>query len=344
MNNENDPAYAFRKPITADQGEVTEAINKIYQQVNLANPRILWFESVLTAELVYYLIHKFTPEEFDGYFGYDHAKCTEHLVDLCSLSNWRGIEYPVEMAIGWFMENGFKIDRKTLLLELIRGEITPHNERWLRDSALSLLFMSQGRHCMPKPLYPDTLFGIDYFINQLNFVNQNCFCWYPLDDFVILVKRPLKIEVNRQGYLHCDDGPATLWRDGSCSWHLNGTMVPNWVVERAIEDIDSDDILMSDPLDRSEILKKIGLNRFIELFDATTIDKRDNYELIKVQIDVPDYIESEEFGLLTEQKYLKMRNPTTGEYHIEGVHPECNTLSEALTWRNSTDADPLALT
>lgn len=32
--------------------------------------------------------------------------------------------------------------------------------------------------------------------------------------------------------------------------------------------------------------------------------------------------------------YLKMKNPSIGVYHIEGVHPTCRTVRQALNWRN----------
>jgi hypothetical protein len=42
--------------------------------------------------------------------------------------------------------------------------------------------------------------------------------------------------------------------------------------------------------------------------------------------------------------YLKMINPSIGTYHIEGVHPECKTVKEALIWRNQSEETPAVLT
>ena len=33
--------------------------------------------------------------------------------------------------------------------------------------------------------------------------------------------------------------------------------------------------------------------------------------------------------------HLKMKNQTTGIWHVEGVHPGCKTIEEALAWRES---------
>ena len=31
-------------------------------------------------------------------------------------------------------------------------------------------------------------------------------------------------------------------------------------------------------------------------------------------------------------------------YHIEGVHPDCHTVAQALNWRNGTEVRPDVLT
>jgi len=42
--------------------------------------------------------------------------------------------------------------------------------------------------------------------------------------------------------------------------------------------------------------------------------------------------------------YLKMRNPSTNELCIEGIHPNCKTVNEALEFRNETSLVPKVLT
>ena len=39
-----------------------------------------------------------------------------------------------------------------------------------------------------------------------------------------------------------------------------------------------------------------------------------------------------------------MKNPSTGDYHIEGVDPSCYTVAKALEWRNDTEVPPSVLT
>ena len=87
-----------------------------------------------------------------------------------------------------------------------------------------------------------------------------------------------------------------------------------------------------------------NLERFTNLFGAVTVDEIQCYELIKLEASTQDIYTAEEVEFLSQQKYLKMRNPSTGEYHIEGVHPNCQTVREALAWRNGTEVEPSIIT
>ena len=42
--------------------------------------------------------------------------------------------------------------------------------------------------------------------------------------------------------------------------------------------------------------------------------------------------------------YLKMTNPSIGVFHVEGVHPDCTTVDQALEFRNGTKVKPTVLT
>jgi len=59
------------------------------------------------------------------------------------------------------------------------------------------------------------------------------------------------------------------------------------------------------------------------------IDRKGDYELLLLDL-----------GDGRRRPYLKMRNPSLGVYHIEGVHPDCSTVVEALRWRNGSDLEP----
>ena len=76
----------------------------------------------------------------------------------------------------------------------------------------------------------------------------------------------------------------------------------------------------------------------IELHDMRFIiaeNIKDTYELIDM---------SSIFTKVQYAPYLLMKNPSTGTMHMEGVHPDCKTVEQALNWRNQTDGQPIVLT
>jgi len=85
--------------------------------------------------------------------------------------------------------------------------------------------------------------------------------------------------------------------------------------------------------DRMKIVKANGIKEIFEICGGNVIEKKYNYELIALDLGDKGY-----------RPYLKMINPSTGEFHIEGVHPSCKTVQEALDWRNQTSLEPKILT
>ena len=79
---------------------------------------------------------------------------------------------------------------------------------------------------------------------------------------------------------------------------------------------------------RREIVKKIGIENVYKKLPVTIIESSDVYDLIN--IDLQD-------GRI--RPYLKMINPSTGDLHIEGVHPSCTTIHGALAWRNGINGE-----
>ncbi len=94
---------------------------------------------------------------------------------------------------------------------------------------------------------------------------------------------------------------------------------------------------------RREIVRKIGIEKVCKDLNAQPISHyRDevngmNYELLLLDL-----------GDGRTRPYLKMRNPSIGVYHIEGVPPEITSAEQALIWRNYQDGPkyipPLKLT
>jgi hypothetical protein len=129
--------------------------------------------------------------------------------------------------------------------------------------------------------------------------------------------------------LHADGKPALLFADGYCLWMLNGVRMPKKIVMTPAKELDCNLILKEKNAEvRREIIRKIGINRVIEKLKATSIDKSldGQYELMNFNCIDGRF-----------RPYLKMLNPSNGMWHIEGVHPDCRTISQALSWRDGED-------
>ncbi len=162
---------------------------------------------------------------------------------------------------------------------------------------------------------------------------HSCLWWCPFESAVLLCDRPLEVHLN-EGRLHRDGGPAVVWRDGLHTWALNGVLVPQVVAETPGDCLDAR--LVPEEINaevRREIVRKIGIERLCRDLGAQCLDRSGDYELLLVPLF---------YGWLT--PYLKMLNPSTGTYHLEGVPPECATVEEALAWRNGTAESPRSLT
>jgi hypothetical protein len=102
-------------------------------------------------------------------------------------------------------------------------------------------------------------------------------------------------------------------------------MKPEHVLTPA-ENIGANAVLSETNVDqRRELMRKVGIERMLASLKHKSLEKRGTYELLSIHLSdsVPD------------ARYLRMLNPSIGCWHLEGVDPRCNTIDEALNFRNS---------
>jgi len=156
---------------------------------------------------------------------------------------------------------------------------------------------------------------------------------YPLDKICLVSDRPNEINM-LDGVLHRDGGPAVSYLDGTKVWCLNGVRVPKELAELHHSAINPKILLKEKNAEvRREIVRKIGIERICDELNAKCVDSKGDYELLMLDI-----------GDNNIRPYLKMRNPSLGIYHIEGVHPNIRDIDAALKWRNGTDEVPVRVT
>ncbi|MFH0825644.1 MAG: hypothetical protein V2B18_23050 [Pseudomonadota bacterium] len=165
----------------------------------------------------------------------------------------------------------------------------------------------------------------------------NTFWIFPFDNACILSDRPAEIILGKGTTgpeLHNLSGPAVVFRDGVECHILHGVHVAREVITTPGDQLDCSWVLRTTyPPARRDIVQKIGLERVCRELSARITDRRDNYELLELQLHDG-----------WRRPFLRMRNPSTGEFHVEGVHPDCDSVPAALMWRNGTDIAPAVLT
>ena len=148
----------------------------------------------------------------------------------------------------------------------------------------------------------------------------------------ILSEKPTLLKRDERGRLHCTDGAALTYTDGFSLYHMSGVRVSKEQAEIPKDQITRDMLLGETNVDvRRELVKKVGIDRAIELLKAKVIDSETfavggKYELLAVDL-----------GDGRVRPYLKMQNPSIDAVHIEGVEPGINTVKAALAWRNKSE-------
>jgi hypothetical protein len=156
-------------------------------------------------------------------------------------------------------------------------------------------------------------------------VKSGCY-WWPNHDFVMACARPVEINRNATGQLHADGKLAISWPDGWGLYMLNGVKVPDWLVLNQAREISPSVLTTDKSLEsvdvRREFIRKVGIERCLDVLGWQPKDTMGDYTLGEVTV-----------GEGTTRKYLKMLNPSVKVWHLEAVHPECETVQEALNYR-----------
>lgn len=152
---------------------------------------------------------------------------------------------------------------------------------------------------------------------------QSVFACIPYENVCFVIDKPIEIHF-KDKKLHNETGPSILFADGYGLYSLNGVRVPKWLVTTPANKIDPGILLREKNAEiRREIVRKVGIQMVCEKLKTKTINTWGDYELLELKLP----------GMETKARYLKMRNPSIGTYHIEGVPSDIETCQDALTWR-----------
>lgn len=157
---------------------------------------------------------------------------------------------------------------------------------------------------------------------------------YPLNDYCIFSERFSEVHM-KDDVLNCDGGPSIAYPDGTRCWSLNGIAVPQWLAETPADEIDCNEYAkITNAEIRREFMRKVGITTYCEKMGSEVIDKQGDYELHVIDLG----------GTTGKRHYLKMLNPSIKVWHMECVSRDCQTVDDALYFRNKTKRTPLILT
>ena len=176
--------------------------------------------------------------------------------------------------------------------------------------------------------------------------NLACSCgWcYTFENMVFVCEKPSELSLNEQGKLHKDGDMALKYSDGYGLYMLNGIRVSKELAITPAEKLDIKLFMKEQNADiKAEFIRKYGIERMLSL--GKIVDTYKNYNehwWIKSEYELWDmHSVYKEFTKHEKCMFLKMKNLTMGIWHLEGVHPSCNTLAEALKWRMNNNTNKI---
>jgi len=154
---------------------------------------------------------------------------------------------------------------------------------------------------------------------------------YPFDDVCYVCRKPVEIHVNSANQLHNISGASVKYLGGFELYHLNGVVVSKKIATIHAKKITVDMVLSEKNVEvRREILRKMGVDNFVAKLGVKPVCISPDNVYALYNIVVGDGINA---------YYLKMLNPSTGQWHFEGIASEAFddgvTIDNALAWRDS---------
>lgn len=196
----------------------------------------------------------------------------------------------------------------------------------------------------------------DFFRNECGLVSEtdkilglikcaeNFGWWATYANMAVIQDRPQKISRDSQNRLHCEDGPAILYRDGYSQFYWHGVFVSNSIIITNPEKITID---MIDNENNAEIrriaLSRFGYNRYVSESKMNVIDKEDDFAPYKgirnaalLKKEMPG---DEDFVVLMLNNSTPEKEDGSIKKYCIRVPPTMRTVKEASAWINFADKD-----
>lgn len=169
-------------------------------------------------------------------------------------------------------------------------------------------------------------------VEALKQVARTCGWVYSTEQICVIIEKPLYTKFDENMRLHCENGPALYYSDGTAiySWH-GVTVRPEWIEHK--ENLVAEDIIYHSNMEERRVLMEIfGWNNILKKLNAITIDKDVDPEIGELlEVDIPD---------VGRDKFLRVLCGTGREFAMP-VPPTMKTALEANAWTYDIPADLL---
>lgn len=288
----------------ADRVHAEQGVRLAYHAANLPAPhKIVWCGSPLSQGLTRYIVQ--------------HA----HEEDV-GASVRASVETSVEASVWASVRDSVRANVQASVWDSVRASVGDsvgdsgygqHDANWLG-------FYDYFRRVLALTTQTDPLQGLTQIAEHAGW-------WLPHQHICWMAERHRRVCRNGAGQLHNDAGPAVEYPDGFAIWALHGVRVPPELVQTPAEQMDPRLLLTDTNAEvRRERVRKIGIERVCAALTTKVLDTHGDYELLLLDL-----------GDGRARPYLKMRNPSIGVYHIEGVAPHIHTVQHAINWRAGND-------
>jgi hypothetical protein len=169
-------------------------------------------------------------------------------------------------------------------------------------------------------------------LNGLIDLASHCGWLNMYEDTVVFQDRPEHIKFDDQNRLHCENGPAILYRDGYGVYAWHGVRIPSeWITNKG-ELTAKTALTWVNTEQRKAACEIVGWAKVLRELNARVIESDEDPMIgTLLEVDIPD---------IGKEKFLKVLCGTGREFAIP-VPPNMKTALEANAWTYGLDGDVL---
>lgn len=160
-------------------------------------------------------------------------------------------------------------------------------------------------------------------LNGLIELAKHCGWANVYDEVAVLQHRPLSIKLDDEKRLHCENGPAILYRDGFSVYAWHGVRIPAEWIENKKALTAKIAMTWENIEQRRAACEILGWAKILEELDATVIDEDNDPEIgTLLEVELPD---------IGRERFLKVQCGTKRVFALP-VPPTMTTAMEAQAW------------